>query len=158
MGKIGVLFVCHGNICRSPMAEFVFRKMLDEEGLADRFHVASAGTSGEHIGDPVDARAAAELRAHGISPEGKRGRRMVRSDFVDFDYIAGMDRRNMEYIHRTSPASPACEIRMLMDYAGGGEISDPYYTGDFDRTYRDVTRGCRGLLDRILEEHPGAGE
>lgn len=152
MGKTRVLFVCYGNICRSPMAEFAFRKILDEEGLSDSFEVASAATSGEHIGDPVDPRAAAELRSHGISPDGKRGRRMVRKDFVDYDYVIGMDRRNMEYIHRTAPPNPSCEIRMLMDYADGGEISDPYYTGDFGRTYRDVTRGCRGLLDHILKE------
>ena len=154
MGKIGVLFVCYGNICRSPMAEYVFRKLLDEECLADRFYVASAGTSGEHIGDPVDSRAAEELRMHGISCEGKRGRRMKRSDFTDFDYIVGMDAHNMEYIRWTAPAEPTCEIAMLMDYAGGGEISDPYYTGDFGRTYMDVSRGCRGLLDHIIDEHP----
>lgn len=154
MGRIGVLFVCYGNICRSPMAEFVFGKMLDEEGLSDRFKVASAGTSGEHIGDPVDPRAAEELRMHGISCDGKRGRRLVRSDYVDFDYIVGMDSRNMEYIHWTAPSEPACEIGLLMDYADGGEISDPYYTGDFSATYRDVTRGCRGLLDHILSQHP----
>ena len=154
MGKIGVLFVCYGNICRSPMAEFVFKKLLDEEGLADRFYVASAGTSGEHIGDPVDGRAAAELRLHGISPDGKRGRRMIRSDFTDYDYIVGMDDRNMEYIRWTAPADPTCEILMMMDHAGGGEIADPYYTGDFGRTYRDLVRGCRGLLGHILEGHP----
>ena len=145
MGKIGVLFVCYGNICRSPMAEFVFRKLLDEEGLADRFYVASAATSGDHIGDPVDSRAAAELRMHGISCEGKRGRRLKR---------LGMDNRNMEYIRWTAPAEPTCEISMLMDHADGGEVADPYYTGDFGRTYRDVSRGCRALLDHIREEHP----
>ena len=154
MGKIGVLFVCYGNICRSPMAEFVFRKLLDEEGLADRFYVASAATSGDHIGDPVDSRAAAELRMHGISCEGKRGRRLKRSDFTDYDYIVGMDNRNMEYIRWTAPAEPTCEISMLMDHADGGEVADPYYTGDFGRTYRDVSRGCRALLGHIREEHP----
>ena len=154
MGKIGVLFVCYGNICRSPLAEFVFRRLLDEEGLAEHFYVASAATSGEHIGDPVDRRAAEELRLHGISSEGKRGRRMLRSDFTDFDYIVGMDHRNMEYIRWTAPSEPTCEIHMMMDFADGGEIADPYYTGDFGRTYRDLVRGCRGLLDHILEEHP----
>ncbi len=154
MGKIGVLFVCYGNICRSPMAEFVFRRILDEEGLADRFNVASAATSGEHIGDPVDARAAKELMSHGISCEGKRGRRLIRSDYLDYDYIVGMDRRNMEYIHWTAPSEPACEIGMLMDYADGGEIADPYYTGDFGKTYDDLRIGCRCLLEHILSEHP----
>ena len=153
MGKIGVLFVCYGNICRSPMAEFVFKKILDEEGLSDRFYVGSAGTSGEHIGDHVDSRAAEELRMHGISCEGKRSRRLVRSDYTDFDYVVGMDNRNMEYIRWTAPADPTCEIGMMMDYADGGEVADPYYTGDFGKTYRDLIRGCRGLLDHIISEH-----
>ena len=91
---------------------------------------------------------------HGITCEGKRGQRLKRSDFTDYDYIVGMDRRNMEYIRWTAPADPTCEISMLMDHADGGEVADPYYTGDFGQTYRDVTRGCRGLLDLILEEHP----
>ena len=154
MGKIGVLFVCYGNICRSPMAEFVFKKILDEEGLSDRFYVGSAATSGEHIGDHVDSRAAEELRMHGISCEGKRSRRLVRSDYTDFDYVVGMDNRNMEYIRWTAPADPTCEIGMMMDYADGGEVADPYYTGDFGKTYRDLVRGCRGLLDHIISEHP----
>ena len=122
MGKIGVLFVCYGNICRSPMAEFVFRRILDE--------------------------------SHGISCEGKRGRRLIRSDYLDYDYIVGMDRRNMEYIHWTAPSQYACEIGMLMDYADGGEIADPYYTGDFGKTYDDLRIGCRRLLEHILSEHP----
>ena len=91
---------------------------------------------------------------HGISCEGKRGRRLKRSDFTDYDYIVGMDNRNMEYIRWTAPAEPTCEISMLMDHADGGEVADPYYTGDFGRTYRDVSRGCRALLDHIREEHP----
>ena len=154
VSRIRVLFVCYGNICRSPMAEFVFKKIVDDAGLSDRFDIASAATSGEHIGDLPDRRTAEELRIHGISCEGKRGRRMVRSDFVDYDYIVGMDRRNMEYILRTSPAEPVCEIGMLMEYADGGEVADPYYTGDFGKTYRDVTKGCRALLDHIISEHP----
>ena len=149
-----MLFVCYGNICRSPMAEFVFKKILDEEGLSDRFYVGSAGTSGEHIGDHVDSRATEELRMHGISCEGKRSRRLVRSDYTDFDYVVGMDNRNMEYIRWTAPADPTCEIGMMMDYADGGEVADPYYTGDFGKTYRDLVRGCRGLLDHIISEHP----
>lgn len=118
MGKIGVLFVCYGNICRSPMAEFVFRRILDEEGLADRFNVASAATSGEHIGDPVDARAAKELMSHGISCEGKRGRRLIRSDYLDYDYIVGMDRRNMEYRMQAPPGAHTVRA------SGDGAMSD----------------------------------
>ncbi len=152
MRKTAVLFVCYGNICRSPMAEFVFKDLVRQRRLEDRFVIASAATSGEHIGDPPDRRTVAELARHGISCEGKRGRRLTRSDYVDFDYIIGMDSGNMEYIHRMSPANPACEIRKLLDYSGGGDVADPYYTGDFSRTYIDVSRGGAALLDHIMSE------
>lgn len=154
MSKIGVMFVCYGNICRSPMAEFVFKKMVSDEGLSDRFSIESSATSGEHIGDPPDRRTAAELRSHGIQCDGKKGRRIRRSDFVDYDYIVGMDSMNMEYLRWMAPADPVCEISKLMDHAGGGDISDPYYTGDFGKTYDDIVKGCRGLLDHIRNEHP----
>lgn len=152
--RIGVLFVCYGNICRSPMAEFVFKKILDERGLSERFDVASAGTSGEHIGDAPDPRAAETLRRHGISCEGKRSRRLIRSDFVDYDYMACMDRMNLDYIRRTRPEGRVCEIALLMSYAGGGEVADPYYTLDFEKAYSDIRRGCEGLLEHIVSEHP----
>lgn len=154
MVRIGVLFVCYGNICRSPMAEFVFRDMLDREGLSDRFEVASAATSGEHIGDSPDPRTARQLAMHGISCAGKRGRRLVRSDFVDFDYIVGMDSMNLEYISHLAPHGCTCRLGRLLDYAGGGNVADPYYTGDFARTYAEVEKGCRGLLEKIIEDHP----
>ncbi len=152
VGRIRVLFVCHGNICRSPMAEFIFKDILREKGLTDRFIVQSAATSGEHIGDPPDRRAAATLANHGISCSGKRSNRLLRSDFLDYDYIVGMDRRNMEFIHWTCPADYVCEIGMLREYAEGGEVDDPYYTGDFEKSFRDIERGCRALLDHILEK------
>ncbi len=151
MVKIGVLFVYHSNICRSPMTEFVFRKLLDEEDLADGFYVVSAGTGGEYIGDSVNRRVTEELKIHGISCEDKRGRR-IHSDFTDFNYIVGMDRQNMEYIYWIAPSEPTCEIGMLMEYADGGEISDLYYTRDFGRTYRDLAQ-CRRFLDHIVSRH-----
>ena len=153
IGRIRVLFVCYGNICRSPMAEFVFKRMIADEGLADRFYVASAGTSGEHIGDPPDGRAAAVLAEHGISCDGKTSRRLLRSDFVDYDYIVCMDRMNMDYLHRLGPSGHACETGRLMDYAGGGDVDDPYYDGNFEGAYMKIEKGCRGLLDHILSEH-----
>lgn len=154
IGRIRVMFVCYGNICRSPMAEFVFRDMVTERGLGDRFVVASAGTSGEHIGDRPDPRTVAELALHGISCEGKTSRRLLRSDFLDYDYVVCMDRMNLGYVQRTAPPEMACEISLLMDHAGGGEVADPYYTGDFGRAYRDIRRGCEGLLEHIEERHP----
>ncbi len=152
MTKVKVLFVCYGNICRSPLAEFVFRNMLESEGLGDRIETASCGTSGEHIGDPVDPRSSSELLKHGISCDGKRARRLSRADFEIYDYIIGMDRRNIEYLWRMSPPDNMAHIALLMDYAGGGEVADPWYTGDFPRAYRDIERGCRGLLDSIKKE------
>lgn len=157
IGRIRVLFVCYGNICRSPMAEFVFKDLIESEGLADRFDVASAGTSGQHIGDPPDGRAAAVLERHGMSCEGKRSRRLLRSDFLDYDYVVCMDRMNMDYVARMSPGSNACEAGMLMGYAGGGEVADPYYTGDFEKAFSDISAGCRALLGHIRECHPELG-
>lgn len=149
MVKVRVLFVCYGNICRSPIAEFVFREMVRQEGLSDRIEDASCATSAEHIGDPVDPRSRDVLARHGISCEGKTGRRLSRADFGTYDYIIGMDSMNLRYIRTLCPSVDGCVTGLLMDYAGGGEIADPYYTGDFDRAYRDISRGCRGLLDHI---------
>lgn len=154
IGRINVLFVCYGNICRSPMGEFVFKRIVEEERLSGRFHVESAGTSGEHIGDPPDRRAASTLASHGISCAGKASRRILRPDFLDFDYIVCMDRMNLDYLNRMCPPDHVAEISMLMDHAGGGEVADPYYTGDFEKAYRDIERGCRGLMAHILSQHP----
>jgi protein-tyrosine phosphatase len=147
--SISVLFVCHGNICRSPLAEFVFKDMVAKAGLEDRVFVASAGTSGEHIGDPVDRRSAAVMLKHGISCAGKTSRKLVLSDFRDYDYIIAMDDENMYNIHRLCPEPGDCTVRLLMDYAGGGIVDDPYFTLDFDKAYSDIERGCRGLLAEI---------
>ena len=154
MARIGVLFVCYGNICRSPMAEFVFKDLICRKGVSDRFNVASAATSGEHIGDSPDPRTAEQLRIHGISCEGKRGRRLIAPDYVDYDYIVGMDRMNLEYIRRTAPSGNACTTARLLDFCGGGDIADPYYTGDFATTYAQVVKGCEALLERIKADRP----
>lgn len=150
--KTKVLFVCYGNICRSPLAEFVFRDMVEKRGLQDRIETASCATSSEHIGDPVDPRSQRVLAQHGISCAGKVGRRLTKSDFTEYDYILGMDRHNLEYIRMLCPGSVPCRIGMLMDYVGGGQVADPWYTGDFEKTYRDVCRGCRALLDKIEKD------
>ena len=146
---INVLFVCHGNICRSPLAEFVFKDMVAKKGLSDQIHVASAGTSGEHIGDKVDRRSAAVMAKHGISCAGKTSRQLILKDFVDYDYIIAMDSENMWNIGRLCPNPGSCTVRLLMDYAGGGIVDDPYFTLDFDKAYEDIERGCKGLLEEI---------
>lgn len=154
MRMVRVLFVCYGNICRSPLAEFVFKHMVDEAGLSDRIDTASCATSGEHIGDPVDRRSAEVLSRHGISCAGKTARRLNRDDFSNYDYIIGMDRDNLRRIREMSPEGTGCVTGMLLDYTpNGGEVADPWYTGDFDKAYRDVQRGCTGLLDAIRRKN-----
>lgn len=145
-----ILFVCHGNICRSPMAEFVFKNMLEKEGREDEFYVASAATSSEEIwngrGNPVYPPAKEELRKHGISCEGKRAVQIIPADYDEYDLIIGMDGANIRNMHRIFGGDPKGKIRKLLDYAQGGDISDPWYSGDFEATYRDVCKGCQGLL------------
>ena len=145
---ISVLFVCHGNICRSPLAEFVFKDMVEKEGLSGKIYVESAGTSEYHIGDPVDRRSAEVMRKHGISCAGKKSRQLELKDFDEFDYIIAMDNENMENIGYLCP-KPRCTVKLLMDYAGGGIVDDPYFTLDFDKAYADISEGCKGLLAEI---------
>ena len=146
---INVLFVCYGNICRSPLAEFVFKDMVEKKGLQRRIYVESAGTSGDHLGDPVDRRSAAVLAKHGISCAGKKSRQILKSDFEEFDYILGMDEMNMEELHYMCPNPGNCIVRPLMDYAGGGYVEDPYFTLNFDKAYEDIFAGCKGLMADI---------
>ena len=146
-----VLFVCHGNICRSPLAEFVFRDMVSRAGLSDRIECASCATSTEHIGQAPDPRAQVQLANHGILCSGKTARRLTDSDFSEYDYILGMDHRNLEYIDNVAPPDTKAHIGLLKDYSTGGDVADPWYTGDFNTTYVDVEKACRGLLDSFRE-------
>ena len=146
---ISVLFVCFGNICRSPLAEFVFKDMVEKKGYMGKIYVESAGTSGFHIGDPVDRRSAAVMAKHGISCDGKKSRQLCLKDFVDFDYIIAMDNDNMDEIARLCPNPGSCTVKLLMDYAGGGIVDDPYFTLNFDKAYEDISKGCEGLLAEI---------
>jgi len=151
-----ILFVCHGNICRSPMAEFIFKEMLADRGLSEKFLVRSAATSAEEIymgqGKPVYPPAKAELAKHGITCEGKTAVQLKKSDYAEYDLLIGMDSANIRNMHRICGGDPDGKIRKLMDYAGGGDVADPWYTERFDITYRDIEDGCRGLLEEITEK------
>ena len=151
--KIKVFFICHGNICRSPMAEFVFKDMVAKRGLADQFEVASAATSTEEIwngvGNPVYPPAREELAKHGISCEGKRAVQLKKSDYDAYDYLIGMDYMNIKNIERMT-GHQGGKIKLLLSFAGEDRpISDPWYTGDFRKTYEDVVKGCEALLRSI---------
>ena len=138
------------------MAEFVFRKMLEDCGLSERCSVRSAATSSEEIhmgiGNPVYPPAKAELAKHGISCEGKTAVQLKKSDYAEYDLLIGMDSANIRNMHRICGGDPDGKIRKLLDYAGGGDVADPWYTDRFDVTYRDVVAGCRALLDEIRKK------
>ena len=147
-----ILFVCHGNICRSPMAEFVMKDLVEKAGLADQFYIESAATSTEEIGNPVYPPARAKLAEHGIGCRGKTARQMTRADYDRFDLLIGMDRWNIRNIQRICGDDPDGKIHLLMDYTERpGEVADPWYTGNFDATWRDVTEGCEALLNWIIK-------
>ena len=144
---IKVLFICHGNICRSPMAEFVLKDLVTKHHLDSKFHIESAATSYEEIGNPVYPPARRELAKHGINCDGKRARKLVKSDFNDFDYLIAMDSLNMRNIRREFGEELASKVVMLMQYAGEArDVADPWYTGNFAKTYSDVTIGCEAFL------------
>ena len=151
---IKILFVCHGNICRSPMAEFVLKKMVEERGLASQFVIDSAATSTEEIwngiGNPVYPPAKAELRKHGISCEGKRAVQLKKSDYGKYDLILGMDSWNLRNMMRILGKDPDHKVRLLLDYSDSPrDIADPWYTGEFGTTYRDIVEGCEALLESL---------
>ena len=153
---IKILFVCHGNICRSPMAEFIFKSMLEERGLAAAFTVSSCATSTEEIrggrGNPVYPPASRELAKHGISCAGKRAVQLQKSDYAKYDLLIGMDSANIRNMHRMLGGDPEGKIRKLMDYTDRpGDVDDPWYSDRFDIAFRDIYDGCAALL-RILTE------
>ena len=150
---IKILFICHGNICRSPMAEFVFKDMLEKENLADCFHVESAATSTEELGNPVHYGTARILDRLGIDYSRKRARQMNRKDYQEYDYLIGMDHWNMRNMNRFADGDPDGKLFMLLSFTDRpGEVADPWYTGNFEETYRDVVEGCEGFLRFLREE------
>lgn len=157
INMIKVLFICHGNICRSPMAEFIFKEMVKKHGLEDQFLIKSAATSTEEIwngiGNPVYPPAKKELARHGISCDKKRAVQMCRADYEKYEYLIGMDDQNISNMIRIAGGDPAHKIYKLLMFANDpGDIADPWYTGEFGRTYEDIVRGCEGLLKHLVEK------
>ena len=153
-----ILFVCHGNICRSPMAEFILKDMVKKEGLEKEFYIESAATHTDEIwngqGRPVYSPARSKLAEHGISCEGKFARKLTKSDYSKFDYIIGMDSENRHWMPKITGGDPEGKISLLLDYTDHPrDVADPWYTGDFDDTYIDVVDGCRGFLEYLASIH-----
>ena len=150
---IKILFICHGNICRSPMAEFLFKDMVKNRGIADRFLIASAATSNEEIGNPPHPGTRKKLASLGISCQGKHARRMTSRDFDEYDYLLGMDSWNIRNMKRFARnAQDEEKIARLLDFSDHPrDIADPWYTGDFETTYRDIMKGLEGLLRHLGE-------
>ncbi len=154
---IRILFVCWGNICRSPMAEFVMKDLVQKAGLADRFQIASAATSDEEVwrgyGSPVYPPARKELERHGLSCEGKRARQMTRADYDAYDLLIGMEGINLRYMKQICGGDPQGKMSLLLDHTGHpGDIDDPWYTRDFAGVYRQISEGCRALLEECRKE------
>ena len=150
---IKILFVCHGNICRSPMAEFVMKDMVEKQGIAEDFYIASAATSTEEIGNGVHYGTRKKLAEFGISTVGKRAVQLKKSDYDKYDYIIGMDSWNMRNMKRMLPEDKDNKLHLLLDFsANPRDIADPWYTGDFDTTYDEILEGCTALMNKILKE------
>lgn len=144
---IRILFVCHGNICRSPMAEYVFKDMVKKRGLESRFEIASAATSTEELGEPVHHGTARILRREGIDYHGHHARQITKRDYGSFDFLIGMDDRNVRNMRRVWNDDPNGKVYKFMEFAGSdADVADPWYTGNFDVTYDDVVAGCTALL------------
>ena len=145
---VKILFVCHGNICRSPMAEFIMKDLAEKAGVTDQFYIESAATSTEELGNPVYPPARRKLAEHGIGCAGKTARQLRRSDYADWDLLVGMDRANRRNMERICGGDPDGQIRLIMEFAGrpSDEVHDPWYTGDFETAWQDILAGCQGLL------------
>ena len=145
---VKILFVCHGNICRSPMAEFIMKDLVEKAGVSDQFHIESAATSTEELGNPVYSPARHKLAEHGIGCAGKTARQLRRSDYAGWDLLVGMDRANRRNMERICGGDPEGKIHLILEFAGRplDEVRDPWYTGDFEAAWQDILAGCQGLL------------
>lgn len=147
---VKILFVCHGNICRSTMAQYVMEDLLRKAGQEGKYVVDSAGTSREELGNPVHPGTRRKLAEMGVPCGGHRARQMTGGDYAYFDVLVGMDEANLREMRRLTGGDPQGKIHLLLDYTGRpGSIADPWYTGDFDATWRDVLAGCQGLLEQL---------
>ncbi len=146
---IKVNFICHGNICRSPMAEFLFKDMVKKAGLAKDFLIVSTATSRDELGNPVHYGTKRKLAQYNISVSGKYSIQLTKSDYDKYDYLIGMDSYNIRNILRIVGADPHKKVYKLLDFAGGGDVDDPWYTGNFDKTYEDILRGLTAFLEKI---------
>ena len=150
---IKVLFVCHGNICRSPMAEFVMKDLVDKAGLSADFEIASAATSTEEIGNPIYPPVRRVLAEHGIDCTGKRARQLRREDYDQYNLLIGMDEQNLRNMRRICGGDPAGKLHLLLEQTDQpGEVADPWYTRDFTTTWRQVVAGCRAWLTHLCGE------
>jgi len=138
-----ILFVCHGNICRSPMAEFVMKDLVKKAGIADRFQIASAATSREELGNPVYPPARRELNRHGLTCDGKFARQITAADLESYDYIYYMDSRNRQNLGRMFP-----EFDRFLPFLDR-DVADPWYSGDFTQTWADICEGCQRILEEL---------
>ena len=152
-----IMFVCHGNICRSPMAEFIFKDRIAGGGVGDQYVIASSATSTEEvwngIGNPVYPPAKAELAKHGLSCDGKRAVQLQKSDYDKYDLFIGIDSANIRNMLRIFGGDPDGKVHKLLDYTDrGGNVADPWYSERFDIAYRDIYEGCTALLDAVLKQ------
>ncbi len=147
-----ILFVCHGNICRSPLAEFIMKELVKEKGIAEDFYIASAATSTEEIGIPIYPPVRRILDKKGINYSGKTAIQVKKSDYENFDFLICMDRNNLRNISRIIGKDNKQKVSLLLDFTDHPrDVADPWYTGDFETTLKDVENGCSGLLQYILK-------
>ena len=147
---IKILFIGHGNICRSPMAEFIMKDLVKQAGKDREFTIASAATSREELGNPVYPPVRRMLRQHGIDCSGKTARQITPEDYTRFDLLIGMDHANLRNMQRFFPGDPDQKLHLLLEYTNRpGEVADPWYSGDFDAAWRDIYAGCQGLLAQL---------
>ncbi len=149
--KIKILFVCHGNICRSPMAEFVLKDLVDKAGLNNVFIIESAATSTEEIGNDIHPGTRNILKREGIPFTKRAARQITVADYEKYDFLVGMDEENLYYMNRRWSHDPKGKVKLLMEFAGKRRaIADPWYTGNFDEVYRDILEGCEAIVREVL--------